>query len=244
MSTSEFHSFVQKFYHLWNSGRSAHLGLRCHVGEAWVGLRAQLGGPPQYHGFHHQPTPKRVSPSRDRRRARRVAARSERTEENDIIEKNTTEKVVAEKNSTEAVEASNTVEETNLVIEAKEAKRVNVTENAPENSNELKKFACEICDFSSKWENGLVIHMTKKHGNIEQLDGIMDIETDDNKYDRTRYYWESGTIGIAYCNYIDVIDIIENSDLKPTEKEIEKNKVTESRKEFFGSKYKNYPPWK
>ena len=67
---------------LWNSGRSAHLGLHCHAGEAWVELHAQLGGPHQYHGFHRQPTPKRVSPSRDRRRARRAAARSKRTEEN------------------------------------------------------------------------------------------------------------------------------------------------------------------
>ena len=115
------------------------------------------------------------------------------------IEKNTIEKVVADKNSTEAVEASNTVEETNLLDEDKEAKRVNDAENASENSNELKNFTCEICDFSSKWENGLLFHMTKKHGNIEQLDGIAETETDDEKYERTRYYWERATIGIPYC---------------------------------------------
>ena len=85
--------------------------------------------------------------------------------------------------------------------------------------------------------------MTRKHGNIEQLDGISDLEIDE-KYERTSYYWECGTIGIAYCNYIDVIDIIENSDLDPGEKAIEKEKVAESRKFFFGSNYKNYPPWK
>ena len=83
--------------------------------------------------------------------------------------------------------------------EDKEAKRVNDAENASENSNELKKFACEICYFSSKWENGLLIHMTKKHGNIEQLDGIVDTESADEKYERTRYYWESVTISIPYC---------------------------------------------
>ena len=63
--------------------------------------------------------------------------------------------------------------------------------------------------------------MTKKHDNIEKLDGIADIETDE-KYEKTRYYWQSGNIGIAYCNNIDVIDIIENCDLSPVEKEIEK----------------------
>ena len=242
MSTQEFHSFVQKFHHLWKSGLSAHLGLHCHAGEAWVELHAQLSGPHphQYHGFPKQPIPKRVSPSRNRRRARRAAARNERTQENDIIEKNTAEKVVEETNSTEAVDASNIVEETNLV---NEDARYNDAEEASVNLNGPEKFSCEICDFSSKWENGLAIHMTRKHGNIEQLDGISDSEIDE-KYERTSYYWECGRIGIAYCNYIDVIDIIENSDLDPGEKEIEKEKVAESRKDFFGSNYKNYPPWK
>ena len=61
--------------------------------------------------------------------------------------------------------------------------------------------------------------MTKKHGNIEQLDGIVDTETDE-KYDRTRNYWEGGTIGITYCNYVDVLDMIEKIGLEPGEKEI------------------------
>ena len=191
------------------------LGLHRHAGEAWVELHAHLGGPHQYHGFRQQPPPKRVSPSRERRRARRAAARNDKTAENDIIEENTTEEVVEKTNFTEAVEASDTVEDTNIVNEVEEVGRDNDAENASDdNSNELKKFSCEICDFSSMWENGLAIHMTKKHGNIEQLDGNADTE-DDEKYDRTRYHWEVGTVGIAYCNYIDVIDMIENSDLKP-----------------------------
>ena len=36
----------------------------------------------------------------------------------------------------------------------------------------------------------------------------------------------------------------ENSDLTQPEKEIEKQKVTESRKDAFGSSYKSFPPWK
>ena len=39
-----------------------------------------------------------------------------------------------------------------------------------------------------------------------------------------------------------MIDILENSDLKPREKEIEKDKVAESRKEFFKSLYMYYLP--
>ena len=119
------------------------------------------------------------------RRARRAAACNNKTAENDIIEENTTDEVVEKTNFTEAVEASDTVEDTNIMNEVEEVGRDNDAENASDdNSNELEKFSCKICDFSSKWENGVAIHMKKNYGNIEQLDGIADTE-DDEKYDRT-----------------------------------------------------------
>ena len=40
--------------------------------------------------------------------------------------------------------------------EDKEAERVNDAENASENSNELKKFACEICYFSHIGSVGII----------------------------------------------------------------------------------------
>ena len=108
MSTQEFHSFLRKFYQLWNSGFSAHLGIHCHAGEAWVDLHAKLGRPHQHDQGpgHHYPS-KRVSPSRHRRRARRAAARDERAQESTIIEENTAEKVVEESDAVE-----NTTDET------------------------------------------------------------------------------------------------------------------------------------
>ena len=80
MSITEIDNFVKKFYQLWNAGHTAHLDVDTHAGNAWVGLRVQLGHAPG--PLHHHPHPpffqaqkKTVSPSRQRRRARRAAAR-------------------------------------------------------------------------------------------------------------------------------------------------------------------------
>ena len=59
---------------------------------------------------------------------------------------------------------------------------------------------CFICGFKSKWQNGLKIHMSKMHKNIEQMDGMADtselenVEKDD-KYENTKHYWETGRLG-------------------------------------------------
>merc|ERR1712126_294067 len=42
--------------------------------------------------------------------------------------------------------------------------------NQDKNAEEAT-FGCEICDFRSNTENGLNIHMSKKHARIEQIDG-------------------------------------------------------------------------
>jgi hypothetical protein len=80
MSVTELDTFIQKFYQLWNAGHTAHLDVDTHAGKAWVGLRVQLGHAPG--PLHHQPHPlfvqpqkKTFSPSRERHRARRAAAR-------------------------------------------------------------------------------------------------------------------------------------------------------------------------
>ena len=40
---------------------------------------------------------------------------------------------------------------------------------------------CQICEFKSKSEKGLKIHMMRKHANIEQLDGNMSFENSEEK---------------------------------------------------------------
>ena len=67
----EIDSFVLKFRQLWSAGLDAHLDLETHAGNAWVGLKLNVG--------QYRPNPvgeffKRASPSRIRRRERRAAS--------------------------------------------------------------------------------------------------------------------------------------------------------------------------
>ena len=77
MVVTELDSFIHKFHQLWKDGFKAHLDLDTHAGIAWIGLRVQLGhqvpGTTPHHPVHIH---KRDS-SRQRRRARRLAAREQ-----------------------------------------------------------------------------------------------------------------------------------------------------------------------
>ena len=74
---------------------------------------------------------------------------------------------------------------------AEQVEDVKLAEEAKDN------FSCEICDFRIN----LAIHMTKKHSNIEQLDGSSSISEDydeKEKYSRTIHYWKEGTLGTVF----------------------------------------------
>ena len=45
---------------------------------------------------------------------------------------------------------------------------------------------CQLCDFKSKSEKGLEIHMGRKHANIEQLDGNMSFEKSSDEKDDSK----------------------------------------------------------
>ena len=51
-----------------------------------------------------------------------------------------------------------------------EAAEVGSTKDVEENINQVEQaredFSCDICDFKSYWENGLAIHMTRKHAKL------------------------------------------------------------------------------
>ena len=252
MHDNELQSFVFKFNQLWKAGVSAHLDLDTHAGQAWVGLRVQLGhhpDPVHHHQPHHyKPRGSHRGPAYNRRQHRRKAARAAG--------------VVSEAVVTEAEKASVLENETTIAEEASKKngteevnnKKKNADEATPKNSDsgeesspadEETEYFCAICDFKSQWKNGLEIHMSRKHGKIEQLDGAIDDSlVSDERYDRSSYYWERGRIGISYETYCDIIKIIEESDIAAKEKETEKEKVTEARKKTFGQNYKHFPPWK
>ena len=61
LNLNELHSFITKFHQLCKAGATAHLDQDTNAGQAWVGLRVQLGLPGQPHQYppqsptHRQP---------------------------------------------------------------------------------------------------------------------------------------------------------------------------------------------
>ena len=84
--------------------------------------------------------------------------------------------------------------------------------------------------------------MTRKHEQIEQLDGCGDVEEND-KYMSSVQYWKKGWIGAAFQTYLDAVDVIEKSVFSEEERQVEKSKVLEARKLAFGSRYEFFPHW-
>jgi hypothetical protein len=119
MYVTELDSFVKKFYQLWNNGLTAHLDLDTHAGNAWVGLRVQLGhvpGPPhQVHPFPQQVQRKGESPSRMRRRARRAEAHQTK-----IVETTNGKMIEDAENDNKAEKASEALEEAVEPVESVE----------------------------------------------------------------------------------------------------------------------------
>ena len=88
------------------------------------------------------------------------------------------------------------------------------------------------------------VNITRMHKKIEQLDGGDSVSDDErDKYKKTVHYWEKGKLGTVFQTYLDVNDIIENSDLTEVSKDLEKAKVLAARKEAFGKDFKHFPPW-
>ena len=126
--------------------------------------------------------------------------------------------------------------------QSESVEKVTVEDTLKSAEKAKEEFSCDICDFTSNWANGLNIHMTRKHDKVEQLDGCVDVEEDD-KYFSSKYYWKDGRIGTVFQTYLDVIDVIESSDLKEDDKQLEKGKALEARRVAFGTMHKFFPPW-
>ena len=169
-----------------------------------------------------------------RRQARRQAAQMAADKTSEAEELPLTES----RNSEEVVEVAEKATETSEnIVEADKASDKNILKA----EKALAIFECQICDFKSNWENGVQIHMTRKHGTIEQLDG--NSEEIDEKYHRTRHYWERGWLGTSYQVFLDGTKIVEESDLSEVDKKKEKENILEARKTAFGASFKFNPPW-
>ena len=65
-----------------------------------------------------------------------------------------------------------------------------------------------ICDFESNWANGLSVHMSRKHAEIEQLVGGNSVsddnpDNDDDKYLKTIQYWHNESLELcSKCSWM------------------------------------------
>ena len=79
-------------------------------------------------------------------------------------------------------------------------------------------FSCDLCEFETSRKASLSIHMSKKHKEIDQLDG----NNSDVEDTYSEEYWEKDNMGQTYKRYLDVIESINDSNLSKEEKEQER----------------------
>ena len=247
-------SFVNKFKNLQYAGYKATLTLEAENGEAIITLKACLGGlpppPPAYQGHGHVP-PVRRPPSYFRRQKRRQKAAEVAAEENIRAEKaheEVCDDVIKEVTSVseEAEEAFGyedaknvNKEESSDDIVAEEAIGIVVAKGFTKTAN----FECPICDFSSNFENGLKVHLARKHSKVEQLDGHHDEEPDDDEYAGSKHFWKNGWLGGAFQTFCDANQVVDACDISEEDKRIIKAEILEARRTALGPNFMLFPPW-
>ena len=223
MHVNELNSFVHKFNQLWKACFTAHLDLDSHAGNAWVGIRVQLGPAPpgpHHHPHQHVPPSRYRGPSYSRRLEKRRVARCQASQS--PTAEVSDDQLDSEKSK--AVKA--TIEHSNEEVTKKVTQKDSSTDNSEgvedldKNKQEEKNAEkvitpeyhdCPICDFRSTWKNGLKIHMNRMHTKLEQIDGSVDsnIKECDVKYENSAHYWERGRIGVTYHSFLDANSVID-----------------------------------
>ena len=197
MAFSEIDSFVEKFKHLWHAGIKASLNVESFDGEACVTLQAGLGNiPPPYQFPSYHPRPPR-GPAYERRQEKRKAARQAPAAVRESLPEVNGPASENIKSTVEADGASKISDNTTADQAARSTAVMNENDAVKADDN----FYCQLCDFKSKWENGLNIHMKRKHSIIEQIDGNVSVSED------------ATNNGDKYSNTIEVdaqVDVTEN----------------------------------
>ena len=147
MAYRELNSFIHKFNQLWRSGKSAHLNIDTHAGEAWVGLRVRRGHAPVHQEVYHNQSRTRDSPSRHRRRVRRAAAR---------------EVVEAEKASDEETQSEDTEEKAGKATIEEHIESLDVTKVAEEASNGKCIQILDLVESDESNSTGYAAEVTEK----------------------------------------------------------------------------------
>ena len=83
---------------------------------------------------------------------------------------------------------------------------------------------CDLCEFVTSRKTGLDIHTSKKHKEIEQLDG----NSSDSEVIYAESYWERDYMGPEYQTYLNAIENIDNSNFSQEvqQSEINRAKIT------------------
>ena len=239
--TDELDSFVTKFRNLCLAGFQATLTCEAVDGKASVTLKAALGPiPPSFHGHGQHPGHQHRGPSYQRRQERRQAARKAAGQV-----PSSTGEVDDHPPPNDAALADEARYVSAAGEQADQASNLPVEDPTEEAEQADEEFPCQICDFVSNWQNGLKVHMTRKHENIAQVDGNTDSDDfGDKEYLETDRYWKTGILGTIFQTFLDASLIVERSDLSKDNKAVEKAKILEARKHAFGQHFRNYPPWK
>ena len=100
-------------------------------------------------------------------------------------------------------------------------------------------FSCDVCGFHAVSSVGLKIHKSRKHEDIPQIDGAS------FSLRETDPWWERNLKQSlrSYQMYIDVLKDIEEANLSEEEEILEKENVTNVRKEALGKIFMECPPW-
>ena len=112
----EIDSFVGKFRQLWRAGYDVQFDLNAHAGNAWLGIRLNLGRQQTKSTGEGEFLKKKSSPSRIRRRERRAASRNDAKLSNsenvaDILDKDCSSTVEIEKSGSDVFQTVAVAEE-------------------------------------------------------------------------------------------------------------------------------------
>ena len=256
MAHQEIDSFVLKFRNLCRAGYTASLCMEAEDGKASITLKAKLGHvPPPFLSPHlhpHGPSHRvHRGPSYLRRQERRKAAKTAAAAAPSCNESQAEQAITI--NHIDETDATNQAEEAQIVTVEVSEKDIQEEEEPNKDFEKqetiqiaeklTENFECPLCDFSSKWENGLNVHLARKHSKLNQLDGVSDTEDFDEKYNDSKHYWKTGWLGTVYQSFLSANAIIEETDMPEDEKKKEKAKILEARKTAFGQNFSYFPPW-
>ena len=200
----EIESFFVKFKHLLQAGFNATLTMESREGKAFVCLKAGLGNVKNPCTTDCSPNvqqPKFIryrSPSyrrwQERRRRLFNATNNETTENVEDIDIGLTSNN-AEDDSGEAEEVAGMnkyqtgIDTANFSVleankqEADKASDVNVSNHG------TTEFSCDLCNFTSSWSNGLLLHMASIHKETSDK-----LKSSDEVIKLTQSYWKTGRL--------------------------------------------------